>query len=561
MPGSASSAVDKALDLLEAIADSDRPQRLSELAARVGLHRATAHRVLVDLVARGWVLRAGDHYLPGPAQLRLSDAAARNSLATLCRPVMESLSAETGLMVNLQVLEAAGTRVVEVVQPERLLMIAHLRDQVLTLDRFAGPVALVAMLDDEAREPYLRAAGGTDALREELRRTAADGFALERGRHQPLIASLSRAVLSHRGMPVCALTLVGLESDFDDGSAPRPAGRAGSRDRTARRGHHPARGRRGMSTTGSPVLVLDGADTAAALDLPELLAAVRMALVAISRGTVSAPPRIAARAPTGLLGCMPAHVPGLGLAAKLVSVFDAPGAGEGHSTHFGLVAVFDEHDGRPLAIMEAGRLTALRTAATATVSLQALAPQARRIAVVGAGVQARAQLELLAAVAPSADVVVGARDPEAARALVAAFPGVRSASIRDAVRDADAVFCCTGASTPVIRRDWLHDRAHVSSVGGSKGPEVDADTVADATVYVEWPGAADQPPPAGSHELQGIGPDRVHLLGTVLEAGSPPERTGLTLFKSTGHAALDVAAAAVVHRLARERGLGRELTF
>ncbi len=220
MPGSASSAVDKALDLLEAIADSDRPQRLSELAARVGLHRATAHRVLVDLVARGWVLRAGDHYLPGPAQLRLSDAAARNSLATLCRPVMESLSTETGLMVNLQVLEARGTRVVEVVQPERLLMIAHLRDQVLTLDRFAGPVAMVAHLDEVAREPYVRAAGSTDALRRELRHTAADGFALERGRHQPLIASLSRAVLSHRGMPICALTLVGLESDFDDGRLP-----------------------------------------------------------------------------------------------------------------------------------------------------------------------------------------------------------------------------------------------------------------------------------------------------------------------------------------------------
>ena len=316
-----------------------------------------------------------------------------------------------------------------------------------------------------------------------------------------------------------------------------------------------------MSATGSSVLVLDGADTAAALDLPELLAAVRVALVTISRGTVSAPPRIAARAPAGLLGCMPAHVPGLGLAAKLVSVFDAPGAGDGHSTHFGLVAVFDEHDGRPLAIMEAGRLTALRTAATATVGLQALAPDVRRIAVVGAGVQAGAQLELLAAVAPSADVVVGARDPAAARALVAAFPGVRSASIRDAVRDADAVFCCTGASTPVIRRDWLDPGAHVSSVGGSQGPEVDADTVADATVYVEWPGAADQPPPAGSHELQGVAPDRIHLLGTVLEAGGPPERTGLTLFKSTGHAALDVAAAAVVHRLARERGLGRELTF
>jgi DNA-binding IclR family transcriptional regulator len=220
VPGSATSAVDKALDLLEAIADSDRPQRLSELAVRVGLHRATAHRVLVDLAERGWVLRAGDHYLPGPAQLRLSESAARNSLATLCRPVMTSLAAETDLMVNLQVLEAEGTRVVEVVQPERLLMIAHLRDQLLTLDRFAGPMSLVAALEPEARRPYLRRVTDVDTLLDELDRTAADGFAFESGRHQQLIASLSRAVLSPRGTPLCALTLVGLEPDFNGARMP-----------------------------------------------------------------------------------------------------------------------------------------------------------------------------------------------------------------------------------------------------------------------------------------------------------------------------------------------------
>ena len=80
-------------------------------------------------------------------------------------------------------------------------------------------------------------------------------------------------------------------------------------------------------------------------------------------------------------------------------------------------------------------------------------------------------------------------------------------------------------------------------------------------MYVEWLGAADQPPPAGAFELQGLGVDRVRLLKSALEAGTPPERDGLTLFKSTGHAAFDVAAAAVVHRLARQRGLGRTLTF
>ena len=313
----------------------------------------------------------------------------------------------------------------------------------------------------------------------------------------------------------------------------------------------------------SSVLVLDGAETAAALDPAEVLPAVRDALIAISDESVSAPPRIFARTPAGILGCMPAFVPGVGLAAKLVSVFAAPGADghRGRSTHFGLVALFDETDGRPLVIMEGGRITAVRTAAAATLSMQALAPHPARIAIIGTGVQARAQLELLTALATPAEVVVGARDLDAARRLAATAPGAQVAPIRDAVRDADVVFCCTGAAEPEIEHGWLAPGAHVSSVGGSQGHEVDAATVAAAEVYVEWRGAADQPPPAGAHELQGLDVDRVRLLGTVLAAGAPPDRDGLTLFKSTGHAAFDVAAAAVVHRLALARGLGRSLDF
>jgi alanine dehydrogenase len=319
-----------------------------------------------------------------------------------------------------------------------------------------------------------------------------------------------------------------------------------------------------VSAPTSSVLILDGIDTAAAVDPIDVLGAVREALVAISAGTVSAPPRIAARAPAGLLGCMPAHVPGLGLAAKLVSVFDVPAssaADGGRSTHLGLVAVFDEHDGRPLAVMEAGRLTAVRTAATATAAMLALVPEPRRIAVLGAGVQARAQLQLLAAVATSAEVVVGARDPLAARLLADAHPGTATGTIREAVAGADVVLCCTGATTPVVERDWLEPGAHISSVGGSHGHEVDAATVAEAEVYVEWLGAVTEPPPAGAHELQGLDPGRVRLLGDVLAGADRPSRTGLTLFKSTGHAALDVAAAAVAHRRARAHGLGRTLVF
>jgi IclR family acetate operon transcriptional repressor len=218
---SPSSAVDKALDLVEAVARSDRPLRLSELADELGLHRATAYRVLVDLVRRGWVLRAGDHYLPGTAVLQLSRAAAAHSLAALARPVLETLSERTGMMVNLQVLEADRSRVIDVVRPRRLEMITHLRDELLPVHRFAGPMALVALLDERARAPYLRAAeeaghplDGDQGLLADLDRVVRTGYAVERGRNEKLIASVSRAVASDDGRTVCALTVVGPDAEF-----------------------------------------------------------------------------------------------------------------------------------------------------------------------------------------------------------------------------------------------------------------------------------------------------------------------------------------------------------
>jgi ornithine cyclodeaminase/alanine dehydrogenase-like protein (mu-crystallin family) len=101
-------------------------------------------------------------------------------------------------------------------------------------------------------------------------------------------------------------------------------------------------------------------------------------------------------------------------------------------------------------------------------------------------------------------------------------------------------------------------------VGGSHGPELDADTVRDATLFAEWPGAATTPPPSGAHELQGLPPGRrVTLLGPVLAGTHPGRRDDaeLTLFKSTGHAALDVAAAHVADAVARAEGWGTRLTL
>lgn len=224
MPASASSAVGKALALIEQVAAAPGPVRLSEAAAGAALHRATAYRVLADLVERGWVTRVGERYLPGPVLVRLSSSAARHSLAGLCRPVLEDLASRTGMMVNLQVLAGDRSRVVDVVRPARLAMISDLRDELLPVHRFAGPLALVAALDPAAREPFLRAAAadgavveGADGLAAALERAAGDGFAVRRGLAERMVASVSRAVTAAPGTaPVCALTLVGPVAEFDD---------------------------------------------------------------------------------------------------------------------------------------------------------------------------------------------------------------------------------------------------------------------------------------------------------------------------------------------------------
>jgi DNA-binding IclR family transcriptional regulator len=216
--------VGKALALLEQVAGAPAPLRLSEVAGRVDLHRATAYQVLTDLVERGWVTRAGERYLPGPVLVRVAACASERSLAGLCRPVLEQLSADTGMMVNLQVLTPDRSRVVDVVRPERLAMISDLREELLPVHRFAGPLALVAALDADGRVPYVRLAqaheavlDGPDGLLAALDRAAAAGFALQRGRAERLIGSASRAVtVTPGGAPVCALTLVGPVAEFDD---------------------------------------------------------------------------------------------------------------------------------------------------------------------------------------------------------------------------------------------------------------------------------------------------------------------------------------------------------
>jgi alanine dehydrogenase len=131
-------------------------------------------------------------------------------------------------------------------------------------------------------------------------------------------------------------------------------------------------------------------------------------------------------------------------------------------------------------------------------------------------------------------------------------------AFEEAVRGAEVVCCCTDSREPVLRRDWLSPGTHVTSVGGTFGPELDAATVRGARVFVEWRGAVENPPPAGAIELQGLDPAGVTELGEVL-GGTRPGREAqdeITVYKSTGTAFEDVVVARMVYDAAVAAGVG-----
>ena len=313
------------------------------------------------------------------------------------------------------------------------------------------------------------------------------------------------------------------------------------------------------------MIVLSQAEVRQLLDLDRLVDALAEAHADLTAGKTSMPPRIAALVPEreALLGVMPAYLPSAGLACKLVTLFPQ---NRDRETHQAAIVVFDPENGTPLALMDGTYVTATRTAAGSALATRLLAREdARVLALIGTGVQARTHARALPRVRPIEEIRVASRDPAKAAALAEELgPAARAVdSYEDAIRGADVVAATTHATEPVVRREWLDPGTHVNSVGlNPSGREVDEATVAEATLVVESRDSALAPPPAGAPELVGIDPAHVHAELGELVSGVKPGRTSqdeLTLYKSVGVAVQDAAAAALVLSAARERGIGREV--
>jgi ornithine cyclodeaminase len=237
--------------------------------------------------------------------------------------------------------------------------------------------------------------------------------------------------------------------------------------------------------------------------------------------------------------------------AKLVSIFPGNVAAGGLS-HQGAVLLFDPETGAPAAVIDAGTLTAIRTASASAAATDALArPDATRLAVLGTGEQARRHVEAIRLVRPIESVTIWGRDPAKAAALAEAIRGATAATAAAAVAEADIICTVTGASEPILFGRDVPDGAHLNLVGSSRaGPaEVDNELVARVRLIADHrEGVLAQGAEFLRAKAAGLVGD-AHVVGEIgaVFAGALPGRqhsAQLTAYKSLGSIVQDLAAAA-----------------
>ncbi len=307
--------------------------------------------------------------------------------------------------------------------------------------------------------------------------------------------------------------------------------------------------------------VLGSAAVEAMLSMERCIAVVDEAMRAVTRQQVLSPLRtVMPLADGNAMGIMPGAMLGHGVfGAKMLALYPGNGA-LGLPSHGGAILVFDAAQGRPLALVESHSLTALRTAAASAVATRAMAvPGGRVLALLGTGHQALWHARALRHVMPFTRLQVWSRDPRSVDRFaeeLGPLPGVDlvpMASARAAVQGADVVCTLSASREPILMGDWLAPGQHVNLVGASvaSAREADAEVVRRSRYVVDVRSSAAVQAGEWLAALEAGVVQAAHLQGEIGEVllGHVPGRTGdadITVYKSLGHTAQDLAACAAL---------------
>ncbi len=289
---------------------------------------------------------------------------------------------------------------------------------------------------------------------------------------------------------------------------------------------------------------------------------VRDAMIAFSRGETKQLLRSIIPLSEGRMfgimpGAMGAHAP---FGAKVLSVFHG-NAARGVQSHQGLVILFDPVSGAPVCAVHAGEITAIRTAAASAVATDALARKdARRLAILGCGEQAKTHARAISKVRDLESIIVWGRSPERVRAFAERMQAelnvqvTAGRAVQDAVSNADIICTVTAASEPILKGEWVRPATHVNVVGSSyAGPaEIDSDLVVRSRFIADSrEGVLQQ----GAEFLRAkaaglVGEEHVVAeIGQVLAGTAEGRRSAeeITIYKSLGHVVQDLASAWAVY--------------
>ncbi len=302
--------------------------------------------------------------------------------------------------------------------------------------------------------------------------------------------------------------------------------------------------------------------------------ALRTAMAAVSKGDAELPIRtfMPITHSDGKMAIMPGALAapwcfGIKLVAKYPREPGSP-----YGTHEGMVILFDSETGLPVALMEGATLTGIRTAAASALATDLLAREdARRLLIIGCGEQARRHIKALRTVRDFQEIMLWGRSSERAGQLakqVFASEGVTVTVVDNlaaAAASADVITTVTSAREPVLLGEWVAPGTHVNLVGSALPTHREADRalVTRCRYYVDYRPAALA---AAAELLEAISAgviDETHILAEIGEvaSGDAPGRQDLddiTVYKSLGIAAQDLAAAHAVYSQAVTGGIGIE---
>jgi ornithine cyclodeaminase/alanine dehydrogenase-like protein (mu-crystallin family) len=325
------------------------------------------------------------------------------------------------------------------------------------------------------------------------------------------------------------------------------------------------------------IRVLRGAEVRELLPMAECIELMHRTMIAVSEGRVVLPLRSILVMPgdRGMMGMMPGYLADPEcFGVKLVSLIPRNKPPQ-YSSHLGLVLLFEAQHGRPVALLDAAEITAIRTAAASGLATRLLAlPSAGDLALLGAGEQARSHLEAMLSVRSLRRIRVWARDRDKAR-LFAEVEGAKhriavetSTTAREAVAGADIICTTTKARDPILEGDWLTPGAHLNVVGSSiaAAAEIDTAAVVKARFFVD---RRESTLNEGGEYLRALKSGAItaaHILGEIGEVanGSKVGRSSpldVTLYKSLGIAPQDLASAHHVLAKARAAGVGQVIDF